>query len=108
VPDDLEAALDFNAAWPLIYPQGIVLYQEDDEPYEILEAETVVRGAFNGKHYLFHCHNSRAKYILKTSSTPSTVVIVPTAPSARLVIAMSKPAQTLYIPTLTLLAIKAN
>jgi tripeptidyl-peptidase I len=34
VPIDLEAPLDFDASWPLIYPQGLVLYQEDDEYYE--------------------------------------------------------------------------
>ncbi|KAI1352315.1 subtilisin-like protein [Xylaria sp. FL0043] len=30
----LETSLDFDSAWPLIYPQGIVLYQTDDEYYE--------------------------------------------------------------------------
>ncbi len=30
----LEASLDFDAAWPLIYPQGTVLWQQDDEYYE--------------------------------------------------------------------------
>lgn len=30
----MEAALDFDSAWPLIYPQGTVLFQEDDEYYE--------------------------------------------------------------------------
>lgn len=34
VPIDLEAPLDFDSAWPLIYPQGLVLFQEDDEYYE--------------------------------------------------------------------------
>jgi tripeptidyl-peptidase-1 len=34
VPIDLEAGLDFDSAWPLIYPQGLVLFQEDDEYYE--------------------------------------------------------------------------
>ncbi|KAK8006812.1 hypothetical protein PG989_000802 [Apiospora arundinis] len=29
-----ESALDFDAAWPLIWPQGTVLYQVDDEYYE--------------------------------------------------------------------------
>ncbi|KAH8880604.1 alkaline serine protease [Thozetella sp. PMI_491] len=30
----LESSLDFDSAWPLIYPQGTVLFQEDDEYYE--------------------------------------------------------------------------
>lgn len=33
-PVGMEAALDFDSAWPLIYPQGTVLFQEDDEYYE--------------------------------------------------------------------------
>ena len=41
VPIDLEAGLDFDSAWPLIYPQGLVLFQEDDEYYES-------HGNFNG------------------------------------------------------------
>ncbi|CAG8978104.1 hypothetical protein HYALB_00000777 [Hymenoscyphus albidus] len=41
VPIELEAALDFDSAWPLIYPQGVVLFQEDDEYYEST-------GNFNG------------------------------------------------------------
>ena len=51
MPEDLEAALDFNAAQPLIYPQTLVLYQEDDEPYEMGEAAGTVRGSFNGRHH---------------------------------------------------------
>ncbi|KAH9217424.1 putative Tripeptidyl-peptidase sed1 [Leptodontidium sp. 2 PMI_412] len=39
--DALEAALDFDAAGPLIYPQGLVLFQEDDEYYEF-------NGGYNG------------------------------------------------------------
>ncbi|TVY82742.1 Tripeptidyl-peptidase sed1 [Lachnellula suecica] len=34
VPIDLESGLDFDSAWPLIYPQKLVLFQEDDEYYE--------------------------------------------------------------------------
>lgn len=34
VPIDLEAPLDFDSAQPLIYPQNLVLFQEDDEYYE--------------------------------------------------------------------------
>ena len=34
VPIDLEAPLDFDSSWPLIYPQKLVLFQEDDEYYE--------------------------------------------------------------------------
>ncbi|KAI1325767.1 subtilisin-like protein [Xylariaceae sp. FL0255] len=30
----LESSLDFDSAWPLIYPQGTVLFQTDDEYYE--------------------------------------------------------------------------
>jgi len=41
VPIDLEAPLDFDSSWPLIYPQKIVLFQEDDEYYEST-------GDFNG------------------------------------------------------------
>lgn len=29
-----EADLDFEAAWPLIWPQKTVLFQEDDQYYE--------------------------------------------------------------------------
>ncbi|TAQ87686.1 hypothetical protein B7494_g3994 [Chlorociboria aeruginascens] len=41
VPIDLEAPLDFDSSWPLIYPQKLVLFQEDDEYYEST-------GEFNG------------------------------------------------------------
>jgi tripeptidyl-peptidase-1 len=41
VPIDLEAPLDFDSAGPLIYPQKLVLFQEDDEYYEST-------GNFNG------------------------------------------------------------
>lgn len=41
MPIDLEAPLDFDSSWPLIYPQGLVLFQEDDEYYEST-------GNFNG------------------------------------------------------------
>ncbi|EFW98614.1 alkaline serine protease [Grosmannia clavigera kw1407] len=34
VPSELEAPLDFDSAWPLIYPQGAVLFQDNDEYYE--------------------------------------------------------------------------
>lgn len=34
MPIDLEAPLDFDSSWPLIYPQGVALFQEDDEYYE--------------------------------------------------------------------------
>ncbi|KAH9883818.1 subtilisin-like protein [Xylariomycetidae sp. FL2044] len=37
----LESSLDFDSAWPLIYPQKTVLYQVDDEYYEYT-------GDFNG------------------------------------------------------------
>ncbi len=37
----LESSLDFDSAWPLIYPQGTVLFQEDDEWYE-------THGDYNG------------------------------------------------------------
>lgn len=37
VPIDLEAPLDFDASQPLIYPQKLVLFQEDDEYYESTE-----------------------------------------------------------------------
>lgn len=45
VPEDLEAALDFNSAQPLIYPQKLVLFQEDDEYYE----STGTYGFWNSK-----------------------------------------------------------
>lgn len=32
-----EADLDFQAAWPLIWPQKTVLFQEDDQYYEYTE-----------------------------------------------------------------------
>jgi tripeptidyl-peptidase I len=41
IPIGLESSLDFDSAWPLIYPQGTVLFQEDDEYYEST-------GQFNG------------------------------------------------------------
>ncbi|KUJ15936.1 alkaline serine protease [Mollisia scopiformis] len=41
VPIDLEAPLDFDSSQPLIYPQKLVLFQEDDEYYEST-------GDFNG------------------------------------------------------------
>ncbi|PBP18115.1 alkaline serine protease [Diplocarpon rosae] len=41
VPIHLESGLDFDSASPLIYPQGLVLFQEDDEYYEST-------GSFNG------------------------------------------------------------
>ncbi len=41
LPIGLESSLDFDAAWPLIYPQGTVLFQQDDEWYEST-------GNFNG------------------------------------------------------------
>lgn len=34
VEDGAESALDFNAAIPLIFPQGTVLFQQDDQYYE--------------------------------------------------------------------------
>ncbi len=34
IPIGLESSLDFDAAIPLIYPQGAVLFQEDDQYYE--------------------------------------------------------------------------
>jgi tripeptidyl-peptidase-1 len=34
VKDGAESALDFDSAIPLIYPQGTVLFQEDDQFYE--------------------------------------------------------------------------
>ncbi|KAI1815201.1 subtilisin-like protein [Poronia punctata] len=41
-----EASLDFDAAWPLIWPQGTVLFQEDDEYYAQGEYD-VHRGLWN-------------------------------------------------------------
>ncbi|PNP37057.1 hypothetical protein TGAMA5MH_11028 [Trichoderma gamsii] len=41
VEDGAESALDFNSAIPLIYPQGTVLFQEDDQWYES-------HGGYNG------------------------------------------------------------
>lgn len=41
VPINLEAPLDFDSSGPLIYPQTLVLFQEDDEYYEST-------GNFNG------------------------------------------------------------
>jgi hypothetical protein len=41
VPINLEAPLDFDSTQPLIYPQELVLFQEDDEYYEST-------GNFNG------------------------------------------------------------
>ncbi len=40
----LESSLDFNSAWPLIYPQGAVLFEEDDELYG---TQGGARGLFN-------------------------------------------------------------
>lgn len=41
VPINLEAPLDFDSSWALIYPQKLVLFQQDDEYYEST-------GNFNG------------------------------------------------------------
>ncbi|KAK3937828.1 putative Tripeptidyl-peptidase sed1 [Diplogelasinospora grovesii] len=41
IPVGLESSLDFDSAWPLIWPQKTVLFQEDDEYYEST-------GNFNG------------------------------------------------------------
>lgn len=41
VEDGSESALDFDSAIPLIYPQGTVLFQEDDQWYES-------HGGYNG------------------------------------------------------------
>jgi len=40
--------LDFDSSWPLIYPQGIVLFQEDDEYYE---STGNFNGFWNSKNY---------------------------------------------------------
>lgn len=31
----LESSLDFDSSWPIIWPQKTVLYQVDDEHYEV-------------------------------------------------------------------------
>ena len=48
MPIDLEAPLDFDSSWPLIYPQGVVLFQEDDEYYE---STGDFNGFWNSKHH---------------------------------------------------------
>ena len=48
VPIDLEAPLEFDSSWPLIYPQGIVLFQEDDDYYE---STGDFNGFWNSKHH---------------------------------------------------------
>ncbi|OIW33556.1 subtilisin-like protein [Coniochaeta ligniaria NRRL 30616] len=37
----IESALDFEAAMPLIYPQGAILFQTDDEYYELSQSSTI-------------------------------------------------------------------
>lgn len=49
MPIDLEAPLDFDSSQPLIYPQGLVLFQEDDEYYE---STGDFNGFWNSKHSL--------------------------------------------------------
>lgn len=44
----LESSLDFDAAWPLIWPQKTILFQTDDEYYE----STGVSGFWNSMRYL--------------------------------------------------------
>jgi len=46
-----ESDLDFQAAWPLIWPQKTVLFQEDDQWYEVNENEqdTPLLGFWNSK-----------------------------------------------------------
>lgn len=45
----VESDLDFEAAWPLIWPQKTVLFQTDDEFYEINESQlnTTLYGFYN-------------------------------------------------------------
>jgi tripeptidyl-peptidase-1 len=54
VPINLEAPLDFDSSWPLIFPQKIVLFQEDDEFYE---SHGNFNGFWNSMHHLFHYFN---------------------------------------------------
>ncbi|KAJ4390838.1 hypothetical protein N0V93_004437 [Gnomoniopsis smithogilvyi] len=45
----VESDLDFESAWPLIWPQGTVLFQSDDQYYEINQtsADTPYLGFYN-------------------------------------------------------------
>ena len=48
MPIDLEAPLDFDSSGPLIYPQKLVLFQEDDEFYEA--NSNLYNGFWNSKY----------------------------------------------------------
>lgn len=51
VPINLEAPLDFDSSQPLIYPQELVLFQEDDEFYE---STGNFNGFWNSKHEILY------------------------------------------------------
>ena len=69
MPIDLEAPLDFDSSWPLIYPQKIVLYQQDDEFYESHPA--LYNGFYNSKRLpQTLLHVSLAKFSSQLSWTP--------------------------------------
>lgn len=50
----IESALDFEAAMPLIYPQQAILFQTDDEYYEISQTQSSeYSGFWNSKYITF-------------------------------------------------------
>lgn len=106
VPTNLEAPLDFDSSWPLIYPQKLVLFQEDDEYYEST-------GNFNGFWNSKPPHSLPAANLKridthKPSSMPSTAATAPTAPTARPATAPPPNASTQRIPTSTRAATQAR
>lgn len=84
-----ESTLDFQASIPLIWPQTTVLFQTDDEYWEIVGSE----GFFNSKTTycsLFTCITDRFKLFLMLLM----VATAPTVPSTRPVIALTHHALT--------------
>ena len=47
----LEAALDLQSAWPLIWPQKLTMFQVDDQYYERTQSETntIYKGFYNSE-----------------------------------------------------------
>jgi hypothetical protein len=104
VPIDLEAPLDFDSSWPLIYPQKLVLFQEDDEYYE---SHPYYNGFWNSKFSFPHTNNIFAN-VQQLSSMPLMVVTALTPPLARPEIVTQTTALTHNTPIQTRVDTKAN
>ena len=91
-----ESTLDFQSALPLIWPQKPVLFQTDDELYEIEGTEGWMNSRLASWSSLPMIGTNS---FTKPSLTQSTAVTAPTVPLARLVIVLMKYVQILYIQT---------